>query len=141
MFVCFGLRHRVHFRIFRRRARVSNMRTFRRHTRCRLERTLVNVFNAHTQQYTTTQPTHEHTHTKTSVNTHITITRSRNGPSTRMPRVMLITATVSLFHASAFGCANSGFLAGFCSGLFHDVKVLFPSRRWFACLTANICNW
>ena len=121
-------------------------------------------FAAHTDQHTTT-----HTHTnmrsphtpQTLINTHITITRSRNGPSMRVAWVMLNTSfrsddsrvcgsfavnfgtgRQSLLHASAVGCANSGSPAGLCSDLPCDVQVFsLPSRRWFACLTTIISSW
>ena len=122
-------------------------------------------FAAHTDQHTTT-----HTHTnmrsphtpQTIIDTHITNTRSRNGPSMRVPRVMLNTSfgshvssrvcgsfavnfgtgRQSLLHASAVGCANSGSPAGLCSDLPCDVQVFsFPSRRWFACLTTILSSW
>ena len=101
--------------------------------------------------------------TTTSTPGHITITKSSNGPSTRVPWVMLITSfgshvffarvrvvccsgycgTVSPLHASEIGCANSGTTVGLSSGNDFVVQSLkfSPRSRWFASLSTILSSW
>ena len=84
---------------------------------------------------------------------HITITRSRCGPSTRVPRVMLITSFGS--HVSSRVCASFAVLETVGQSLLSthlhlDVRIqgifgaslnFSPRSRWFACLTTILSSW
>ena len=143
-----------------------------RRPRERFERTLVNVFNAHTQNKhtthitqltqiktpqtsrsahkTTPQVTAHSINTRRYPSTHKDpfsdtqhITRSRNGPSTRVPRVMLNTSFGSYVSCVCASFAAVGAVLQYLSTMLLqlDVRSQYPCGLWFASLSTILSSW